>query len=197
MIFQNNITQMTKRNPQLAMQLSQNYETAHLNFVQNEGYYNLHVLTSQGMVPLYQDGVLEQIKKDTNNLDLAENKSSVLLGFDLGYLAKEIGEKMQIGHMLLIVERDISMMKLAMSVIDFTSLIDNNRVMFLAGNNIRIDQWIPKMSTRFIGGSINIIQSNISIALFPEFYNAIKAVVNESANNVQVNAILFSIQVVK
>jgi len=188
LILQNNLTLLSQRNGQLANALYQNHSSAHLNLIQNNGYYNLRIMTERGMIEMYQDGILEQVKRDAAGLDLTQNKCSVLLGFDLGYLAIEIGERMEEGHMLLIIERDVALLKLAFSVIDFSDLIKNSRVMFLAGDNARIDQWVPKMSTRFIGGSINIIQSNISAMLHTKYYDDLKKVINDSANSIQVNA---------
>jgi hypothetical protein len=188
MILQNNLTLLSQRNGQLASLLYQNHSSAHLNLIHDNGYYNLQIMTERGMAQMYQDGILEQVKQDAGRLDLTQNKCSVLLGFDLGYLAKEINEQMEKGHMLLIIERDIAMLKLAFSVIDFSSLIKNIRVMFLAGNDVRIDRWIPKMSTRFVNRSINIIHSNISMALHTEYYTKLKKVINDSANSIQVNA---------
>lgn len=184
MIFTKNIELLSKVNRALAMKIINTSPSSDLRIIDNNGYLNLEV---KGTV-FYNDTFFARVKKDVSGIDLSSDKCSILLGFGLGYMAREIEDQMEDGHMLLICEKNMNILRMAFENVNLGQLLSNKKVALFAGNDINVSSVLPQMAVKLIDNTINIISDNASVALYHDFYKNISDKVNSIANSIQINA---------
>jgi hypothetical protein len=99
----------------------------------------------------------------------------LLLGFGLGYHARELFRTLPKESYLIILERDLAVVRAAFSNIDFSDMLADNRVMWWLG--IRPDDVYPYLRglvDMFFTAQAVIVPHPASMSAFPDFYGCVK-----------------------
>ena len=131
---------------------------------------------------------VKQAQDHLKKFDLSGNNGSVLLGFGLGYLAREMAAEMDEGHLLLICEADPALLKVALKHLDLEQVLKSKRVKILAGKNIDLATNINHMAIKFLTSKISVVKFNPSFSLDPETYAVWEKTTHETALTLQIGA---------
>ncbi|MFO7736610.1 MAG: 6-hydroxymethylpterin diphosphokinase MptE-like protein [bacterium] len=138
------------------------------------------------------------IKKDLESADLKNPKLVLMLGLGLGYhIPKLLQEKPNAVKHIIVFEKDISVLKLALSVLNFIDLIKNGNITFIAGirensvynafysffsSNFNIKLYSKSMAVISSGGSL-ALDKNYYIEGIRTFKNAMQQSVSDHGNS--------------
>ena len=189
--FENNLTVLEKRQPELADYLRKEIDTSHIEILTSStGIPTARVNTPEGKQVLLHDlkDPVKQAQDHLTKFDLSGNNGSVLLGFGLGYLAREMAAEMEEGHLLLICEADPALLKVALKHLDFEKLLESRRVKILTGKDIDLPVNINHMAIKFLTAKISVVKFNPSFSLDPETYEAWEKTTRETALTLQISA---------
>ncbi|NOZ67882.1 MAG: motility associated factor glycosyltransferase family protein, partial [Deferribacteres bacterium] len=95
----------------------------------------------------------------------------VLFGFGLGYFAEEIFRRFEKGHILLIYEATPEIFRMALSIKDFSGLIDSAQVKIVLGENADNFSVIHTHYHHIINGKFWIVKHNPSVKLNQTAYD--------------------------
>ena len=171
--FEKNLTVLEKRQPDLADLLRKEIDTSHIEILTSAtGIPTARVNTPEGKQVLLHDlkDPVKQAQDHLKKFNLSGNNGSVLLGFGLGYLAREMAAEMDEGHLLLICEADPALLKVALKHLDLEEILKSKRVKILAGKDIDLATNINHMAIKFLTSKISVVKFNPSFSLDPETY---------------------------
>ena len=171
--FEKNIAVLSKRQPDLADLMRKEIDTSHIEILSSEtGMPTARVRSAEGKQVLLHNlkDPVKQAQDHLKKFDLSGNNGSVLLGFGLGYLAREMVAEMDEGHLLLIFEADPALFKVALEHVDLECVLKSNRVMILVGKEIDIQSSITAISIKFLTSKVSVVKFNSSYSLDPETY---------------------------
>ncbi|MBW1853490.1 MAG: DUF115 domain-containing protein [Deltaproteobacteria bacterium] len=126
-------------------------------------------------------------KEHAEKLELIGNNGSVLLGFGLGYLALEMVNVIEEGHLLIICETDPALFKVALEQVDLEPVLESVKVKILVGKEIDISI-ITALSIKYLTSKISIVKFQPSFSIDPDAYNSLQKRAQETASLIQVNA---------
>ena len=171
--FEKNLTALEKRQPDLAALMRTEIDTSHIEILTSAaGMPTARITSPQGKQVVLHDlnDPVKQAQDHLKKFNLSGNNGSVLLGFGLGYLAREMAAKMDEGHLLLICEADPALLKVALKHLDLEEVLKSKRVKILAGKDIDLATSINRMAIKFLTSKISVVKFNPSFSLDPETY---------------------------
>ena len=102
--FEKNLKLLEKKQPELAELMRGEIDTSHIEVLTSEtGIPTARVTNPEGESVILHDmkDPVARAKEHVEKLELIGNNGSVLLGFSLGYLALEMVNAMEDGHLLI------------------------------------------------------------------------------------------------
>jgi tetratricopeptide (TPR) repeat protein len=189
--FEKNLTVLEKLQPELADLMRGDLDTSHIEILTSEtGMPTGKVRTSEGKQVLLHDlkDPVKQAQDHLRKFDLSGNNGSVLLGFGLGYLAREMVAEMDKGHLLLICEADPALLKVALEKLDLEEILKSKQVKILVGKNSDLVTNINHMSIKFLTSKISVVKFNPSFLLDPETYAVWEQTTHETALTLKIGA---------
>lgn len=189
--FENNLKILEKRQPEVAELMRGEIDTSHIEILTSEtGLPTARVSTPEGEKVLLHDfkDPIAKAKEHVEKLELIGNNGSVLLGFGLGYLALEMVNAMEVGHLLIICETDPALFKLALEQVDLELVLESSRVKIVVGKEIDISTIILGLSIKYLTSKISMVKFHPSFSIDPETYNSLQKRAQETAIYIRVNA---------
>ncbi len=189
--FEKNLKILEKRQPDLVKLMREEIDTSHIEILTSEaGIPTARVTTPQGEKVVLHDmkDPVARAKEHIERLELIGNNGSVLLGFGLGYLALEMVNAMEEGHLLIICETDPAIFKLALEQADLEPVLESEKVKISVGKEIDITNNILGLSIKYLTSKISVVRFQPSFSIDPETYNTLQQKAQETATYVQVNA---------
>jgi len=189
--FEKNLKALEKKQPELAELMRKEIDTSHIEVLTSEtGIPTARVTPPEGKKVLLHDlkDPVAKAKEHVKKFELIGNNGSVLLGFGLGYLALEMVNSMEEGHMLIICEADPALFKVAMVQVDLEPVLKSERVKLLLGKDVDITTDIINLSSKFLNSKISVVKYHPSLALDPETYTSLERKSEDTAIMVKVNA---------
>ena len=189
--FEKNIRILEKRQPELADLMRGEIDTSHIEILTSgTGMPTARVITPEGKHVVLHDlnDPVVQAQDHLKKFDLSGNNGSVLLGFGLGYLAREMATEMDEAHLLLICEADPALLKVALKHLDLEAVLKSKRVKILTGKNIDLTASINHMGIKFLTSKISVVKFNPSFSLDQETYAAWEKTTRETARSLNISA---------
>ena len=189
--FEKNLTVLQKKQPELADLLRKEIDTSHIEILTSEtGMPTAKVISPSDKHVLLHDlkDPARQAQNHVKKFDLSGNNGSLLLGFGLGYLAREMVTSMDDGHLLIICEADPALFKVALEYVDLQQILKSDRVRILVGKEIDIQRTITAIAIKFLSAKISVVKFNPSYSLDPETYALWEKNAKETALSLQISA---------
>ena len=189
--LEKNLRVLQKRQPDLADLLRKEIDTSHIEILTSAtGIPTARVNTPEGKQVLLHDlkDPVKQAQDHLKKFNLSGNNGSILLGFGLGYLAREMASEMDEGHLLLICESDPALLKVALEQLDLEQVLKSKRVKILAGKNSDLVTNINHMSIKFLTSKLSVVKFNPSFILDPETYALWEQTTHETALTLRIGA---------
>ena len=189
--FEKNLELLEKRQPELAALMRDEIDTSHIEVLTSEaGVPTARVTTPEGKKILLHDlkDPIAKAKEHVEKLQLIGNNGSVLLGFGLGYLALEMVNSMEEGHLLIICETDPALFKSALEQVDLEPVLKSTQVKILIGNEIDISANMVSLAIKYLTSKISVVKFQPSFSIDPHTYNSLEKKAWEKAVYIQVNA---------
>jgi hypothetical protein len=133
---------------------------------------NLYVIKQDGdAVPYYErPPSLLQEKDRIKSMDLYSGALTFVVGIGLGYTARAILESMDSGHIMIILEPNPQILKLALNLFDFSKYLRQRKLFLVRPDSRSIRVLLMKLiGGGYIHGDFRIIPDPRSIALFPHY----------------------------
>lgn len=178
--LEKNLKTLLKKQPELVALMREERDTSHIEIMTAEsGKPTARVIGPDGKQVLLHDekDPVRQAQNHVKKFDLSGNNGSLLLGFGLGYLAREMVTSMDDGHLLIICEADPALFKVALEQVDLEQVLESDRVRILVGKEIDIQNTITAIAIKFLAAKVSVVKFNPSYALDPETYTDRKSVV--------------------
>ena len=158
--------------------------------VSKDGNANLRIRGRKGKSILLYDmeNPLEENDKHLQEIDFSSDRVTFILGFGLGYSAKFILEKMSPGHKVVVLENNATVLRLALSVCDFSQPIKDNALCFSWTDNESIKNCAARYAARKLQEDLIYIMNYKLKEVDKEYENTEKYLM-ESINSVLVGAL--------
>lgn len=140
---------------------------------------NLYVVQPDGKPYAYypSDPSISSEIRNIDSMDLASGTLTCLIGMGLGYTAKAILETMEQGHLLMVVEPNAHIMRLALERFDFSHALLTNALFILLPDREAIQSRIYHLiDGGYLYKDLSIKPDPRSISLFPDYNNWISNV---------------------
>jgi hypothetical protein len=189
--LEKNLKALLKKQPELVALMREEKDTSHIEIMTAEsGMPTARVIGPDGKHVVLHD-VKDPVRQAQNHLkkfDLSGNNGSLLLGFGLGYLAREIVASMDDGHLLIICEADPALFKVALEYVDLEQVLKSDRVKVLLGKEIEIQNTITAIAIKFLAAKVSVVKFNPSYALDPETYALWEKNAKDTSHTLQISA---------
>jgi len=189
--FEKNLKLLEKKQPELVALMKKEIDTSHIEILTSEaGIPTARVTTSEGNEIVLHDfkNPVAKAKEHVEKLELIGNNGSVLLGFGLGYLALEMVNAMDDGHLLIICEADPALFKSALEQVDLEPVLESARVKILVGEEPDISANMLNLAVKYLASKISVVKFHPSFSIDPETYNSLQKKTQDTANYIRVNA---------
>ena len=133
---------------------------------------NLYVIKQDGeAVPYYETPPsLLQEKDRIESMDLHSGALTFVVGIGLGYTVRAILESMDSGHIMIILEPNPQILKLALNLFDFSQYLRQRKLFLVRPDSRSIRVLLMRLiGGGYIQGDFRIIPDPRSIALFPHY----------------------------
>lgn len=183
--FEQNLAIIEKRNPELAELMRWDIDCSQVEVLQS---HLADVPTARVTLPSGEKILLHNIDDPLGSAVRAAEKqemkgenASILMGFGLGYLARELARKMEKKHVLLICETDPAILKTALQQVDLSEVLDNDYIRIVTGDGIQMHKWVHTLNMKFMNAKVDVISYGPSIQTNPaEYQRLIETVQKES-----------------
>ena len=150
--FEKNLTKLEKRQPELADLMRKEIDTSHIEILTSvTGLPTVRVTTPEGMQVVLHDlkDPVKQAQDHLKKFDLSGNNGSVLLGFGLGYLAREMAQKWTKAICFSSARQIRHYLKLLLNMLTWNNSLKSRRVKILIGKEINIPITIKQWPLNF------------------------------------------------
>jgi hypothetical protein len=173
--LEKNLNLLQKKDPALGAFLAETQVPEHIQLVKTtSGLPNIRFRTASGQsVFLHSaDNPLLESRKWLSDSIFKNEDATILFGFGLGYLAREIISKKEPCHLLCIAERFPAVFKLALESMDFTDMLKAENVFFFIGDAIEqmVDDFKP-LRLKALSGEIHKLTTPAFMALYDGYYD--------------------------
>lgn len=178
--LEQNLAIMEKRDPELASLMRSDLDCSHIEVIPS---HQPDLPTAQVTLASGEHVLLHNVEdpvgsavRSAENHDMKGGNASVLLGFGLGYLARELAKKVEKKHAIVICELDPAILKTALQQVDLSAVLDSDYIKILTGSDIPLQEWIHKLSTQCMTAQVDIIVYGPSAQLEPQEYDHLREV---------------------
>ena len=185
--FRKNLAALRARDAALARALARTDYRRECEITRTRsGHYSARINTSGGRrVTLHS--AYDPVKEATrfvNAKGFGERDNYVLMGFGLGYVAEEILARLDKRQQAIIVEADLSLLKIALSLRDLSPLLSSDKIHLCAGEDLSlVSIFMTKFfDTSFIEDITTVIKHPTSLLLNGNFYIAAEIEVRNAIN---------------
>jgi len=183
--LEQNLAIMEPRDPQLASLMRSELDCRHIEVLPSQ---RPDVLTARVTLPSGEQILLHNMEdpigsavRSAEKQELKAANASILLGFGLGYLARELAKKVEKKHPILICEADPAMMKTALTYVDLHDVLDSDYIKILVGEQIPLQDWISRLSSKFMTAKVDVVSYAPSVRLHPKVYGELEAIAQKES----------------
>ncbi len=152
--LEQNLAIMRTRDPELAALMESDIDCSHIEVLpsQQAGVVTASVTLPSGEKVLLHnlDDPIGSAKRAGDKQEMKAENASIMLGFGLGYLARELAAKLEKKHPIVVCEVDPAILKTALTHVDLSVVLDSDFVKILVGAEIPLQTWIQRLALKFI-----------------------------------------------
>lgn len=172
-LLEKNIKAISLQDPKLAAWVTEKPPDSTIKIVSDQdGLSNLYITRpGDSPVPYYPE--LPSIEKETGHIesmDLSAGSMTCLIGIGLGFTAQAILNKMEQGHILVVIEPNPDILRTAFETFDFSDSIAKGYLYVLIPETTEVeDRLLELISGGFASKNLKIVADPRSVHLFPEY----------------------------
>jgi len=197
-MLEKNLNALALFNPELAKELKNHKVDENVCTIVSaeKGGVNNLIMTKENLYYYEAKNILNSVNKELETHTFQNPKLTVVLGFGLGYHLGEFLKNLVRPGMvrkILVVEKELSILKLGLSVTDISHLLSNGTLNIIGGvakehlyNNI-YHYCMEKKDVKLFAKSIAVLPVNAAMALDKEYYLLSMKFLRESFNQTLVN----------
>jgi len=189
--LEKNLAIMEKRDPELAALMRSDIDCSHIEVLPSQ---QPDVPTARVTLPSGEKVLLHNVKdpvgsavRSAEKHDMKAENASILLGFGLGYLPRELAKKLEKKHPIIICEVDPAMLKTALTHIDLHEVVDSDYIRILVGEQIPLQDWVSKLAAKFMTARVEVISYAPSVRLNPKAYGEYEAIAQKESMAIILN----------
>lgn len=183
--LEQNLAIMETRDPELAALMRSDLDCSHIEAFPSQ---RPDVVTARVTLPSGEQVLLHNMEdpigsavRSAEKHDMKGANGSVVLGFGLGYLARELARKAEKRHTLIICEADPAMLKTALTLVDLHEVLDSDYIRILVGEQIPLQDWISRLATKFMTAKVEVISYGPSIRIKPAIYGELEGIAKKES----------------
>lgn len=177
--LEQNLAIMDTRDPELAALMRSDLDCSHIEVLPSQ---QPDVPTVRVTLPSGEQVLLHNIEdplgsaaRSAEKHDMKAENASILLGFGLGYLPRELAKKVEKKHPIVICEVDPAMLKTALTLVDLHEVLDSDYIKILVGEQISLQDLIIRLSAKFMTAKVDVLLYGPSVRLNPKAYGELEA----------------------
>ena len=189
--LEQNLAVMRPRDPELAVLMESDIDCSHIEVLPSS---RPEVLTARVTLPSGEKVLLHNLedpigsaKRAAEKQEMKAENASILLGFGLGYLSIELQKKLEKKHPMLICEADPAILKTALLSVDLREVLGSDFIRILVGAEIPLQEWIARLSTKFLTASVDIISYQPARSVNPEAYQRLQEIAQKESRAILLN----------
>ena len=189
--LQKNLEALKDRCPEVFKWLNEEEHDDRVEMIiSKDGNLNLRIRGRKGKSILLYDmeKPLEENDKRFQDIDFTSDKVTFILGFGLGYTGKSILEKMDPGHKVVVLAKNATILRLALSICDFAESIRDNAITFSLTDDKSIKNCVARYAFRKLQEDI-IFVINHTLKQVDDELEEIENILMESINSVLIGAL--------
>jgi predicted Zn-dependent protease len=190
-VFERNLSILVTRDPELAALMSTDINTSHIEVIPS---HQPEVPTARVTLPSGERLLLHNTedpigsaKRTAEKQEMKAENASILLGFGLGYLARELAMKLEKKHPMIICEMDPAILKTALTHVDLSPVLNSDFIRILVGPEISLQRWIQRLQVKFMTAKVEAISYEPSVRTNPEAYERLKEVAQKESRAIILN----------
>ena len=183
--LEQNLASMEPRDPELAALMRSDLDCSHIEVLPSQ---RPDAMTARVTLPSGEQVLLHNLEdpigsavRSAEKHEMKAANASILLGFGLGYLARELAKKVEKKHPILICEADPAMLKMALTHIDLHEVLDSDYIKILVGEPIPLQDWISRLSSKFMTAKVDVVSYAPSLRLNPTVYGGLEAIAQKES----------------
>lgn len=183
--LEQNLAIMETRDPELAALMRTNIDCSHIEVLPSQ---QPDVPTARVTLPSGEKVLIHNIEdpigsavRSAEKHDMKAENGSVMLGFGLGHLAKELARKAEKKHTIIICEADPAMLKTALIHVDLHEALGSDYMRILVGEQIPLQDWISRLAAKFMTAKVEVISYGPSIRLNRKVYEELTAIAQKES----------------
>lgn len=173
-ILETNLAIVERRNRELAALMRSDIDCRHVEVIPS---HQPGIPTARVTLPSGEKVLLHNMEdpigsaaRSAERQEMKAENASILLGFGLGYLARELARKIEKKHALLICETDPAILKTAMRHVDLSDVLDSDYIRIVAGEGIEMHRWVHTLNMKFMNAKVDVISYGPAIRTNPDEY---------------------------
>lgn len=177
--LEQNLVIMEPRDPELAALMRSDLDCSHIEVLPSQ---QPDVPTARVTLPSGEQVLIHNIEdpvgsaaRSAEKHDMKAENASILMGFGLGYLPRELAKKLEKKHPIVICEVDPAMLKTALTYVDLHEVLDSDYIKILVGEQIPLQDLIIRLSTKFMTAKVDVMLYGPSVRLNPKAYGELEA----------------------
>ena len=189
--LEQNLAIMRTRDPQLALIMESDIDCSHIEVFPSS---KPDILTARVTLPSGEKVLLHNLEDPIGSAERSAEKqemkgenASILLGFGLGYLSIELQKKLEKKHPMLICEADPAILKTALRSVDLRDVLASDFIRILVGEEIPLQEWIARLSAKFMTASVEVISYQPARSVNPEAYQRLQEIAQKEARAILLN----------
>ena len=189
--LERNLAIIRKRDPDLADVMEGEIDCSHIEVIPTR---DPNVLTARVTLPSGEkvllhnmDDAIGSAKRSAEKQDMKGENASILLGFGLGYLAIELAKKLEKKHPIIVCELDPAILKTALTHVDLSEVLSSDYIRILVGDQIPLQDWIHKLSSKFMTARVDVIAYGPSNRLDPDAYQRLTEIAQKESRAIILN----------
>jgi len=189
--FDQNLSIMLKRDPELAALMTSDIDCSHIEVVPSDqpGVPTARVTLPSGKKVLLHnmEDPIGSARRSAEKQEMKAENGSILLGLGMGYLAVELAKKLEQKHPLIVCEADPAVLKTALRHVDLTEVLNSDYIRILVGSEIPLQDWIHKLSAKFMTAKVDVISYEPSVRMHPETYQRLREIAQKESRAIILN----------
>lgn len=181
-IYEKNMAELKSKFPEVHDWISAEEEDKDIEIFQaGGGLQNLRIKGTRGKSTyLYDmDDPLREERVVCEKLAFSADRVTFIVGIGLGYIVEQIKSKMEKGHKIIVLERNATILKIALNRMDVSELIRHNRIVFSLPDDDSLKITVIKYAYALTPGDVIIIVNN-RLMLFSKNYYEMQRIVTEN-----------------
>jgi tetratricopeptide (TPR) repeat protein/uncharacterized Rossmann fold enzyme len=183
--FEQNLAIMEPRDPELTSLMRSDLDCSHIEVLPSQ---RPDAMTARVTLPSGEQVLLHNLEdpigsalRSAEKYDLKSENASIMLGFGLGYLARELAKKLEKKHPIIICEADPAILKAALMYVDLHEVLESDYIKILVGKQIPLQDWIHRLATKFMTAKVDVISYAPSLRLNLKIYGELEAIAQKES----------------